>query len=90
LASLYRRRKVHSLFIEFFAEKLGSKKRTHYNNNRSSTLITYKDPNIRGESLYISASVLSVDFSEKSYTINFIMQPNGTLADEFGQLKYVQ
>lgn len=55
--------------------------------HRSSTLISYRDPNIRGESLYISASVLHVDFSDKKYTINFIIQPNGTLANEFGQLK---
>ncbi|GAA5805806.1 hypothetical protein HPULCUR_011332 [Helicostylum pulchrum] len=53
---------------------------------RSSTLISYRDPNIRGESLYIVVSVLNVDFSEKTYTINFILQPNGTLANEFGQL----
>ncbi|KAI7896758.1 uncharacterized protein EV154DRAFT_584922, partial [Mucor mucedo] len=32
------------------------------------------------------ASVLSVDFSQKTYTINFVMQANGTLANEIGQL----
>ncbi|KAG1467216.1 hypothetical protein G6F56_004531 [Rhizopus delemar] len=54
---------------------------------RSSTLISYKEPNIRGESLYIAATVLNVDFSDKKYTINFAIQPNGTLANEYGQLK---
>lgn len=54
---------------------------------RSSTLISFNEPNIRGESLYIAASVLNVNFSEKRYTINFSIQPNGTLANEYGQLK---
>ncbi|KAG1047169.1 hypothetical protein G6F46_004143 [Rhizopus delemar] len=53
---------------------------------RSSTLISYKEPNLRGESLYIAASVLNVDFLNKKYTINFLVQPNGTLANEYGQL----
>lgn len=55
--------------------------------HRTSTLISYRDPNIRGESVYIAASVLTVDFSAKTYTINFVLQPNGTLANEFGELK---
>ncbi|PHZ10404.1 uncharacterized protein RHIMIDRAFT_245502 [Rhizopus microsporus ATCC 52813] len=53
---------------------------------RSSTLISFNEPNIRGESLYIAASVLNVNFSEKRYTVNFSIQPNGTLANEYGQL----
>jgi hypothetical protein len=55
--------------------------------HRSSTLISYKEPNLRGESLYIAASVLNVDFLNKKYTINFLVQPNGTLTNEYGQLK---
>lgn len=53
---------------------------------RSSTIITYSDPKIDTESLYISASVLDVDFSAKKYTISFLVRPNGTLANAYGEL----
>ncbi|KAG1142958.1 hypothetical protein G6F37_007226 [Rhizopus arrhizus] len=60
--------------------------KTYIEEGGSSTLISYKEPNIRGESLYIAATVLNVNFSDKKYTVNFAIQPNGTLANEYGQL----
>lgn len=53
---------------------------------RSSTLISYNEPNTRGESLFVAASALNVDFENKRYTINFSIQPNGTLSNAYGQL----
>lgn len=81
LASLFRRRKVKK------KKKTMIKPQFQFSLYRSSTLISFNEPNIRGESLYIAASVLNVNFSEKRYTINFSIQPNGTLANEYGQLK---
>ncbi|EIE91856.1 hypothetical protein RO3G_16567 [Rhizopus delemar RA 99-880] len=60
--------------------------KTYIEEGGSSTLISYKEPNIRGESLYVAATVLNVNFSDKKYTVNFAIQPNGTLANEYGQL----
>ncbi|ORY95570.1 hypothetical protein BCR43DRAFT_475485 [Syncephalastrum racemosum] len=53
---------------------------------RASSLISYTDPNTDGESLHIRASVLDVDFSDKSYKVHCTIKPNGTLADDYGQL----
>ncbi|KAI8144019.1 hypothetical protein BJV82DRAFT_556856 [Fennellomyces sp. T-0311] len=53
---------------------------------RASTLISYSAPNMHGESLYISATVIDVDFSEKTYRLHCMIRANGTLANEYGQL----
>ncbi|KAI9031528.1 hypothetical protein CLU79DRAFT_694038 [Phycomyces nitens] len=37
-------------------------------------------------SLYVAASVMDVNFNEKSYKVHFLIQPNGTLANAYGQL----
>ncbi|KAI7862934.1 hypothetical protein BDF14DRAFT_1848989 [Spinellus fusiger] len=53
---------------------------------KTSTLISYRDPNIHGESLYVAASVMDVNFQEKTYKVHFLIQPNGTLVNLYGQL----
>ncbi|KAI9498102.1 hypothetical protein BDB00DRAFT_950529 [Zychaea mexicana] len=53
---------------------------------QETTLIAYNAPNIHGESLYISATVLDVDFALKTYRLHCLIKPNGTLANEYGQL----
>ncbi|KAF7722559.1 hypothetical protein EC973_002949 [Apophysomyces ossiformis] len=51
------------------------------------TLVYPNKPNAKGELLYVVGSVLDVDSTEKSYKIHFTIQPDGTLANEYGQLK---
>lgn len=57
--------------------------------DRDSTLIRYSDPNTHGESIYISSTVLDVDFAEKKFRMHCNIHPNGTLSNQYGQLKYV-
>ncbi|KAI9281212.1 hypothetical protein BC943DRAFT_382833 [Umbelopsis sp. AD052] len=54
--------------------------------SRQGTIVNYQDPNDRGESLFIQASVMDVDFTAKSYKIHFLLEPNGTLAGDNGVL----
>ncbi|KAG0168513.1 hypothetical protein DFQ30_004647 [Apophysomyces sp. BC1015] len=51
------------------------------------TLVHNSVQNAHGELLCVVASVLDVDSTEKTYKIHFTVQPNGTLANEYGQLK---
>lgn len=57
--------------------------------HRQGTIVNYQDPNDRGESLFIQASVMDVDFTAKSYKIHFLLEPNGTLAGDNGVLRWV-
>ncbi|KAG2177174.1 hypothetical protein INT43_007831 [Umbelopsis isabellina] len=52
--------------------------------SRQGTLVSYQEPNDRGESLYIQASLMDVDFTAKTYKIHFLLEPNGTLAGDNG------
>ncbi|KAI7860143.1 hypothetical protein BDC45DRAFT_564147 [Circinella umbellata] len=60
--------------------------RIYSKDGQETTLVSYSAPNNHGESLYISANVLDVDFSGKTYRLHCTVKPNGTLANEYGQL----
>lgn len=49
--------------------------------------MSYQEPNDRGESLYIQASLMDVDFTAKTYKIHFLLEPNGTLAGDNGVIR---
>jgi hypothetical protein len=50
--------------------------------------MSYQGPNDRGESLFIQASLMDVDFTQKTYKLHFLLEPNGTLAGDNGVLRY--
>jgi hypothetical protein len=51
--------------------------------------MSYQEPNDRGESLYIQASVMDLDFTAKNFKIHFLLEPNGTLTGDNGVLRYI-
>lgn len=50
--------------------------------------MSYQGPNDRGESLFVQASLMDVDFTQKIYKFHFLLEPNGTLAGDNGVLRY--